>query len=254
MCCYQENSMKETTILSDLTLPEYSPNQVFFCPEESQFYAQCLEKMVMNQCTAADLIVEFGAGEGSPVIRSLLRTTFPGFIQGYELNPTACKQAQSRIEQYGLTHQYVVHNKCFFEYADDSASYLIANPPYLPAPDNDLYMPTLFGGTDGAQITNRLLALDYKNVLLMISSYSNPIEVVEHSHSLGYQIVDFMTAPLKFGYYSCEPKVENTIAQLRRDRKAFYSKNVYLLAGVLFSKDRFNGDISTEFLKVMTAL
>lgn len=246
--------MNEITTTSEITLQEYSPNQVFFCPEESQFYAQCIEKMVLAQCTAADSIVEFGAGEGSPVIRSLLQAQFQGFIQGYELNPIACQQAQLRIRQHALTHQYVVHHKCFFQYADEHATYLIANPPYLPAPDNDLYMPTLFGGTDGAQITNQLLALNYENVLLMLSSYSNPIEVVKHSLDLGYQIVDFMVTPLQFGYYSCEPKVEQTIAQLRRNHKAFYSGNVYLLAGVLFSKVRSNGDISTEFLRVMTAL
>jgi methylase of polypeptide subunit release factors len=246
--------MKETTVFSELTVPEYSPNQVFFCPEESQFYAQCIEKMVLNQCSTADSVVEFGAGEGSPVIHALLRTPFQGFIQGYELNSVACKQAQSRITQHGLIHQYAVHNKCFFQHADDSANYLIANPPYLPAPDDDLYMPTLFGGTDGAQITNQLLELHYDSVLLMISSYSNPMEVVERSLGLGYQIIDFMTTPLEFGYYSCEPKVGQTIAQLRQKHKAFYSENIYLLAGVLFSKARSNRDISTEFLKVMTAL
>jgi hypothetical protein len=50
-------------------------------------------------------------------------------------------------------------------------------------------------------------------------------------------------------------KVKNAIEQLRRNGQAFYSQNIYFLAGVLFKKeDDYNLDISTELLKVMTAL
>jgi hypothetical protein len=64
-----------------------------------------------------------------------------------------------------------------------------------------------------------------------------------------------MVTPLQFGYYSCEPKVKNWIMQLRKKYKAFYSSNIYFLAGVLFQKRRQpKVDLSIEFLKVMTAL
>lgn len=233
----------------------YSPNDVFFCPEESQFYSQCLEKMVINHCTSADTIVEFGAGDGSPVINCLLKTKFEGSIHGYELNSASCNLAQSRIQQYQLRKQYKIHNQCFFNHLPTDVDYLIANPPYLPAPDNDLYMPSLHGGSDGAAISKQLLTLNCKNVLLMISAYSNPIETVEHAIAEGYQLVDFMISPLKFGYYSCEPKVKQAIAELRKNRKAFYSQNVYFLSGALFKqKSASDVDLSAEFLKVMTAL
>jgi methylase of polypeptide subunit release factors len=247
--------MKEALLDSNNVVKSYSPNEVFFCPEESQFYSQCLEKMVLNQCNHGDSVIEFGAGDGSPIINGLLKSQFDGFIDGYELNPSACELAQSRIEQYRLKNKYMVHNQCFFKHSPSSASYLIANPPYLPAPDEDLYMPSLHGGADGAAITKRLLSLDCENVLLMISAYSNPVETVEYAIAQGYQIVDFMISPLKFGYYSCEPKVKNTIAELRKESKAFYSQNIYFLAGVLFKKkNASNLDLSAEFLKVMTAL
>ncbi|MBW4623515.1 MAG: SAM-dependent methyltransferase [Cyanosarcina radialis HA8281-LM2] len=247
--------MKEQLLTSNQAVECYSPNKVFWCPEESQFYSQCLEKMVLNNSTPVDRIIEFGTGDGSPVINSLLKTRFSGCIHGYELNREACKIARSRIEEYGLQDRYVIHNQCFFKNIPSNVTYSIANPPYLPAPDNNLYMPSLHGGKDGATITKRLFSIGSENVMLMLSAYSNPVETVERAIALGYQVIDFSISPLKFGYYSCEPKVKNAIEQLRRNGQAFYSQNIYFLAGVLFKKkDDYNLDISTELLKVMTAL
>jgi hypothetical protein len=30
-------------------LPMYTPDEVFVCPEESLFYSQCIEKLVVNR-------------------------------------------------------------------------------------------------------------------------------------------------------------------------------------------------------------
>jgi hypothetical protein len=215
---------------------------------------------VFHQCTASDLVIEFGSGDGSPVISSLLKTPFKGLIHGYELNTAACKLAQSRIQQYQLNHKYVVHNSCFFEgWRQSSADYLIANPPYLPAPDRNICMPALYGGTDGAAITKQLLALGCERVLTLISAYSNPVETIEWALEQGYQVVDFMISPLRFGYYSSEPKVRGAIAALRTARQAFHSPKIYFLAVVLFKQQHTSNvdlsvDLSTELLKVMTAL
>ena len=247
--------MNEALLASKQAIDSYSPNEVFFCPEESQFYSQCLEKMVLKHCNHLDSIIEFGAGDGSPIIDCLLKIKFDGSIEGYELNPAACQLAQYRIEQYQLKHKYIIHNKCFFKHSSSEASYLIANPPYLPAPDDNLYMPSLHGGPDGATITKRLLSVGCGNVLLMISAYSNPIDTINYAIERDYQVVDFMISPLRFGYYSCEPKVRKTITELRKNYQAFFSQNIYFLAGVLFKKkNSSNVDLSAEFLKVMTAL
>lgn len=234
----------------------HSPNQVFFCPEESHFYSQCLEKMVFNHCTPNDRVIEFGSGDGSPVIHGLLRTRFEGKIYGYELNAAACQIAQARIQQYQLSHKYTVHNQCFFAgWKQARANYLIANPPYIPAPDNNIYMPSLHGGSDGSSITRKLFSVGCEQVLSLVSAYSNPIETIEYAITQGYQVIDFMVSPLKFGYYSSENKVRATITALHHERKAFYSRNVYLLAGVLFKKkNEHDADLSTELLQVMTAL
>jgi methylase of polypeptide subunit release factors len=229
---------------------------IFFCPEESMFYSQCLDRMVLDNCENATAIIEFGSGEGSPVINSLLKHRFDGLINGYELNPQACEIAQARIEYYDLSHKYVIHNASFFHQERPSdRTWLIANPPYLPAIDNDLYMPALYGGTDGSSITKELLAMEYPSAMLMISAYSDPIGTIEYAVAQGYQVDDFIASPMSFGYYSSEPKVRRRIAEMHQQHKAFYSQNIYVLAGVFFAK-RHNrkSDLSMELIKVLTAL
>ncbi len=230
----------------------YLTKEIFCCPEESQFYAQCLERMVLNTCEDYSSIAEFGAGDGSPVINTLLKSQFNGFINGYELNPKASEVAQTRIERYKLSHKYVVHNSCFSNCAP--ADYVIANPPYIPALDNDIYLPDLHGGKDGSDVTKMLFEKGFPYAMLMISGYSDPVGTIEYAIAQGYQVEDFVTSPMTFGYYSSEPKVKQRIAELQENGKAFYSQNIYILAGVLFNKNRGKADLTSELIKIITAL
>lgn len=228
---------------------------IFYCPEESHFYSHCLKSLVLNKCDNSEVIVEFGSGDGSPVINSLITTRFNGIIHGFDLNDLACKTAQANIDEYELNDKYIIHNASFFDSSVPNAEYLISNPPYLPAIDNNIYQPLLHGGTDGSEIARQLLSLGYANVLLMVSSYSNPVGLINYAISKGYYIADFIISPLSFGYYSSEPKVKNTILELKRNGMAFFSKNIYLLAGVLFTNKHKNPlDLSTELTQLMTSL
>ncbi|MBD2354699.1 SAM-dependent methyltransferase [Tolypothrix sp. FACHB-123] len=228
---------------------------IFFCPEESNFYSNCLENLVLRSCQNPESIVEFGSGDGSPVINSLLRNKFDGVIQGFELNTSAWKAANLTIDEYNLTEKYIINNACLFKSDKPEAKYLVANPPYLPAPDPDIYMPLLFGGIDGATVTNNLLSLGYENVLVLISSYSNPNSTIEQAKDYGYIVNNFVVLPLKFGHYSSEPKVKKHIEELRKQKMAFYSGDYYFLAGVLFSKCQTQQtDLSQELAQVLTSL
>ncbi|HCF30770.1 MAG TPA: SAM-dependent methyltransferase [Cyanobacteria bacterium UBA11049] len=229
--------------------------EVFFCPEESIFYSQCLEVLVLKNCFNSETIVEFGSGDGSPIIKALLRTEFDGVIHGFEVNSSAHQIATSRIKECRLTDKYVIHNRCLFEATQPQGTYLVSNPPYLPAWDNKLYQPLLHGGTEGITVTKKLLSLNYSNVLSLVSSYSNPVGLIDYALTQGYYVSDFMISPMPFGYYSSEPKVKARIEELRRSNKAFYSDNLYLLAGVLFTKGTASTqNSSAELVKLMTAL
>ena len=230
---------------------------IFFCPEESKFYSHCLERMVFSHCCNSESVIEFGSGDGSPVIDSLLKTRFNGLVHGFELNTSAWKVANSTIEEYDLCDRYVIYNESFFDSSSSTSDteYLISNPPYLPAPNDDIYMPQLWGGTDGSTLTKQLLSLGYDNALLLISSFSDPAGTINYAIKQGYNISDFVVVPLPFGYYSSEPKVKRHIQELRNNNMAFYSDKFYFLAGVLFKKQHESTkDLSGELVQVMTAL
>jgi hypothetical protein len=92
-------------------------------------------------------------------------------------------------------------------------------------------------------------------LMLPILSFLMPSYLIEYSIAQGYQVEDFMTSTMTFGYYSSEPKVKDRIAELQDHGKAFYSQNIYILAGVLFNKHHdLKADLSTELIKIMTAL
>ena len=234
-------------------LTQQSLKDVFYCPEESEFYSQCIKELVLKQCNKSEIIAEFGAGDGTPVINSLLETKFKGKIYGFELNQSAYEVAKSNVRKYELDNKYIVKNQSFFTLIPN-AEYLISNPPYLPAIDNHIYQPLLHGGSDGSEIARKLLSLSYENVLLMVSSYSNPQSLVEYAKSNGYSTRDFTIAPLNFGYYSSEPKVKSMILEMQKKGLAFYSENIYLLAGVLFTRNQVKVDLSSELIKIMTCL
>ncbi|MBF2017395.1 MAG: SAM-dependent methyltransferase [Rivularia sp. T60_A2020_040] len=235
-------------------LTQQSLKDVFYCPEESEFYSQCIKELVLKQCNKSEIIVEFGSGDGSPVINSLLETKFSGKIYGFELNDSAYKVAKSNLRKYELENRYTVKNQSFFSTLIANAEYLISNPPYLPAIDNKIYQPLLHGGIDGSEIARKLLSLNYENVLLMVSSYSNPQGLIEYAISNGYSTANFMISPLNFGYYSSEPKVKSAIGEMQKKDMAFYSENIYLLAGVLFTRNQMTVDLSSELIQIMTSL
>lgn len=230
--------------------------EVFFCPEESNFYSYCLESLVLHHCLNAETVLEFGSGDGSPVIKSLLKAEdFNGTIHGFELNRLAYQAANTRIKEHRLADKYKIYNRCLFESVRPYADYLISNPPYLPAPDNKLYQPLLHGGIEGITVTKKLLSLNCPNVLVLVSSYGNPEGLIDYAKAENYTVANFVVSPMPFGYYSSEPKVKQRIEEMRQDNKAFYSNNLYLLAGVLFTK-RANSqvDLSNELVKVLTSL
>lgn len=232
-----------------------SLKDVFCCPEESNFYSYCLEHLILNQDNSPQVMVEFGAGDGTPILNSLMRTGFAGKVHGFELNPASAKVAQENAEKCQLNKQYIIHNLCFFEAYIPEATCLISNPPYLPAIDNDLYQPLLHGGQDGSELARRLLCLNYDQALLMVSSYSHPQGLIEYALKQGYVVENFLISPLPFGFYSSEAKVQEMIQTLRQQGQAFYSGNTYLLAGVLFQKQtQASQDLSPELIRLLTSL
>ncbi len=231
--------------------------EVFVCPEESAFYAQCLRMLLVGHCQTAPVIHEFGSGDGMPMIEAVLGACFQGMIHGYEINDVSWNLANTRIRYQQIEDRYMVHHVSFFDACNKPyTSTLVTNPPYLPAwTDSSLYIKGLYGGIDGSMISRKLLSLEYSTVLLMVSSFSNPAGLLQYASEQGYSVVDFLIRPLIFGRYSSQPEVKSRIVELQQEQKAFFSEHYYLLAGVVFQKQKHvDKELSDDLMAVIQSL
>ena len=73
------------------------------------------------------------------------------------------------------------------------------------------------------------MELGFQNLILMIASYSNPVQTLQHARAQGYALTNFLVTPLPFGTYSSEPKVSSP-ARLRRAALAGVQSSLRVLA------------------------
>ena len=228
---------------------------MFYDPVESPFYGICVERLILCSAEHGEHIRELGAGTGRPVIEALRRHTgFTGLIRGYEINPDSCATARALIRAHGIEDRYEVHNRDFFTSTNSRLeACAIANPPYLPAATNHIDAPELWGGTDGGDVTRRIMSVGFRRVMLMISSYSNPVGVISHALNAGYVLVDWLTRPIAFGVHSRQSRVHQQIRTLASNGLAFVSDSHYLLSGTLWTKSPTPlSDRSTMFRRMLS--
>ncbi len=91
-----------------LCLCRLPATDIFVCDEESHFYSQCLEKLLVKNSSGTQTVVEFGSGDGTPVIACLMNSQFSGTIHGFELNNRAANLANSRATESQVSRHYKV--------------------------------------------------------------------------------------------------------------------------------------------------
>jgi hypothetical protein len=91
---------------------------------------------------------------------------------------------------------------------------------------------------DGSRVLKRLLGSGFERLVVTMSSFSNPLAIIDCAARQRYKVVDFAVRTMTFGPYSSEPKVQERIERLAsgRVRKAFTSGDRYCLAGVLWAR------------------
>lgn len=227
----------------------------FNSPEESIYYSHCLRYLVFDRLKETANIIEFGSGDGSPVVTALQASNFHGSITGFEINPTASERAIKLISVSSLKGHYTVNTGSFFELAEFCADdILISDPPFLPAKSNSIKDPFLWGGNDGSDIYIKLLECGYIKLMLMIASYANPRKILTHAIKQGYSVQDFLVAPMTIGEYSREMPVWNRLQEMKVVQEAFYSSSHFLLAGVVFDKKSSRPSLAGELINTLTSI
>lgn len=233
------------------------PNEthVFHCNEESAFYRYCIEQLIFSKEPLPKCILELGSGDGGPVLLALetLPSSKRPLIHGYEINELSHRKFTDNIQKFGMEKYYIAHHETFFDIPLPSCDTLISNPPYLPHKTGRFSYPFLWGGIYGNQISKQILDIGKSRVMLIVSSYSDPIGLIDYATKLDYQIIEFIITDIEFGSYSKEPEVFAQIQTLREEGKAFFhGKKDYQIAGVLFGKETHLPDKNHQFLKKMT--
>ena len=200
-------------------------------------------------------VVELGTGDATAVADVV--AALPGLrVHGYDISASSVEQARRNIAARGVADRYTVELGDFFDQADAAGgppvSTVIANPPYIPAPDDDILMPELWGGVHGNDLLLRLLKAGYDNVLVAVASYSDPLETVRTAQDLGYRVANFLAMGLDYGAYSSEPKVRQHIRRLCDAGRGWSGEDEYMVAVALFTRDeQIPGDRGNHLLRAL---
>ena len=183
---------------------------------------------------------ELGTGDATAI--SQVVANLPGLrVASHDISESSVLEARANIAAKGVAERYTVELGDFFDRADSSGdrpvSTVIANPPYIPAPDRDILMPELWGGVYGNDLVLQLLKAGYENVITAVASYSDPVTTVRVAGDLGYRVANFLAMALDYGRYSSEPKVRAHIQQLCAEGRAWAADDGYMVAVALFTRN-----------------
>lgn len=185
-------------------------------------------------------VVELGTGDASAVGDVL--ASLPDLrVRGFDISAPSVERARQNIAARGVADRYTVELGDFFDAADSTGgapvTTVIANPPYIPAPDRDILMPELWGGVYGNDLALQLLKAGYDNVIVAVPNYSDPGTTVRTGTDLGYRVANFLAMGLDFGPYSSEPKVAAHIRRLCAEGRGWAGSDGYMVAVALFTRN-----------------
>src|SRR3954451_13469677 len=203
-------------------------------------------------------VVELGTGDASAIADVV--QALPGLrVRSYDISAESLERARRNIAERGVADRYTVELGDFFDAADATGAgcappvtTVIANPPYIPAPDRDIRMPELWGGVHGNDLVLQLLKAGYENVLVAVASYSDPAATVATAQDLGYRVANFLAMGLDYGTYSSEPKVREHIRTICAEGHGWTGEDEYMVAVALFTQNPdIPGDRAQQLLRAL---
>jgi hypothetical protein len=200
-------------------------------------------------------VVELGTGDATAV--SEVVQALPGLrVHSYDISADSLATARRNIAERGVADRYTTELGDFFDAADTAGgppvATVIANPPYIPAPDRDILMPELWGGVHGNDLVLQLLKAGYPNVLVAVASYSDPAATVATAQDLGYRVANFLAMGLDYGTYSSEPKVREHILTICAEGHGWTGEDEYMVAVALFTQNPdIPGDRADQLLRAL---
>ena len=231
----------------------------FSAVDESAHYgfSVCmLLKQYREQLGWADRgVAELGTGDAT-AIADVVAALPELRVRSFDISASSVEHARENIAARGVADRYTVEFGDFFDRADYAAappvSTVIANPPYIPAPDRDILMPELWGGVYGNDLVLQLLKAGYRDVITAVPSYADPVTTVRTAADLGYRVANFLAMGLDYGEYSSEPKVRDHIRRLCAEGRGWAGDDEYMVAVALFTQEPdIPGDRAAQLLRAL---
>ncbi|MFW3173059.1 methylase [Geodermatophilus sp. CPCC 206100] len=204
---------------------------------------------------AEEGVVELGTGDATAIADVV--AGLPDLrVTSFDISAPSVETARRNIAERGVADRYTVELGDFFDRADSAGgppvSTVIANPPYIPAPDRDILMPELWGGVHGNDLVLQLLKAGYPNVVCAVPSYADPGTTVRTATDLGYRVANFLAMGLDYGRYSSEPKVREHIRRMCAEGRGWAGDDEYMVAVALFTQEpAIRGDRSVQLLRAL---
>jgi hypothetical protein len=204
---------------------------------------------------AEEGVVELGTGDATAIADVV--AALPDLrVRSFDISAPSIETARRNIAERGVADRYTVELGDFFDRADSAdgppVSTVIANPPYIPAPDRDILMPELWGGVHGNDLVLQLLKAGYNTVVCAVPSYSDPVSTVRTATDLGYRVANFLAMGLDYGRYSAEPKVRDHIRRMCAEGRGWTGDDEYMVAVALFTQEPgIRGDRSGQLLRAL---
>ena len=200
-------------------------------------------------------VVELGTGDAT-AIADVVAGMPELRVHSYDIDAGSVERARQNIAARGVGDRYTVELGDFFDQADSAggpvARTVIANPPYIPAPDRNILMPELWGGPYGNDPLLQLLKVGYDSVIAAVASYADPATTLSTAADSGYRVVNFLAMALDYGPYSSEPTVRERIRRICAEGRGWAGEDGYMVAVALFTKDpALPGDRGEQLLKAL---
>ncbi|WP_228395009.1 methylase [Modestobacter roseus] len=231
----------------------------FDCAEESAHYAFGVQLLLTQYASLVpwerEGVAELGSGDAR-AIAHVVRAVPALRVHGTDISGSSVARARETIEGVGVADRYTVEHGDFFAWADSAGgervSTVIANPPYLPAPDGELLMPELWGGWYGNDLALRLLKAGFDHLLVALPSYSDPAGTLAVAAEQGFRVANFLAMGLEFGVYSREPKVREHISRLTAEGRGWAGEDEYVVAVALLTRSpELRRDRAVELLRAL---
>ncbi|MGY1749360.1 methyltransferase domain-containing protein [Modestobacter sp. SYSU DS0511] len=250
---------RDTAVLLPAASDDRVADGFFDCAEESAHYAFGVQLLLTQYASLVpweqEGVAELGSGDAR-AIAHVVRAV-PGLrVHGTDISETSVTRARQTIAELGVADRYTVEHGDFFAWADSAGgervSTVIANPPYLPAPDGELLMPELWGGWYGNDLALRLIKAGFDHVLVALPSYSDPAGTLAAAGEQGFRVANFLAMGLEFGAYSREPKVREHIARLAAEGRGWAGEDEYVVAVALLTRSpQLRRDRAVELLRAL---